>query len=474
MRRFAMIYRVLQVCLFLFLGMLISFPQDALFAQTINAATNFTYQGYLEQSGSPVTGTCNFQFSLFNDPGAGSQIGTTQTATAVSVNNGVFSAALDFGEVAFNGIDHWLAISADCDGMGYVPLTPRQAITPAPYALGMYGLYTQPNATSPNVIGGFVGNLIGANVVGATISGGGQSGFSQSIQANYSTIGGGVGNEITESASTIGGGVDNSISAQNATISGGVSNSASNSGAAIGGGEGNTASGGNSVISGGGANTASGIFSAIGGGASNTASENFATIPGGFSNAASGLYSFAAGFSANAIHDRAFVWSGSTSGSDSFNVGSFTARAPGGVRFYSASTGTTTGVQLPAGTGAWASLSDRNSKDNFQAVDTVSILNTLVNMPIGTWNYIEEAGDVQHIGPVAQDFYAAFNVGADDRYITTVDADGVALAAIQGLYHQMQAQFAVFAGIVAALVAMIGVLIVVITRQNRKIAALAH
>ena len=47
---------------------------------------------------------------------------------------------------------------------------------------------------------------------------------------------------------------------------------------------------------------------------------------------------------------------------------------------------------------------------------------------------------IRHIGPMAQDFYAAFGVGPDDKHITTVDADGVALAAIQGLNQKVEAQ----------------------------------
>jgi len=45
---------------------------------------------------------------------------------------------------------------------------------------------------------------------------------------------------------------------------------------------------------------------------------------------------------------------------------------------------------------------------------------------------------VPHIGPVAQDFYGAFQVGVDDKHISMVDADGVALAAIQGLNQKLE------------------------------------
>ena len=46
----------------------------------------------------------------------------------------------------------------------------------------------------------------------------------------------------------------------------------------------------------------------------------------------------------------------------------------------------------------------------------------------------------RHIGPMAQDFYGAFNVGMDDKHIATTDEDGVALAAIQGLNRKMDSE----------------------------------
>jgi hypothetical protein len=85
--------------------------------------------------------------------------------------------------------------------------------------------------------------------------------------------------------------------------------------------------------------------------------------------------------------------------------------------------------------GAVNPVSDRNAKANFAAVNPRFILDQLAAVPIRTWNYKTDSDTVRHIGPVAQDFRAAFNLGADDLHISTVDADGVALAAIQGLYQ---------------------------------------
>jgi cell division protein FtsB len=57
-------------------------------------------------------------------------------------------------------------------------------------------------------------------------------------------------------------------------------------------------------------------------------------------------------------------------------------------------------------------------------------------LPIKTWNYKSQDASVRHIGPMAQDFYAAFGLGSGDKTISTIDLDGVALAAIQGLHQE--------------------------------------
>jgi len=81
--------------------------------------------------------------------------------------------------------------------------------------------------------------------------------------------------------------------------------------------------------------------------------------------------------------------------------------------------------------GSNLSVSDRDAKEGLVPADTAAILDHVAGLPIATWRY---KGDrVRHIGPMAQDFAAAFQVGEDNTHISTVDADGVALAAIQGL-----------------------------------------
>lgn len=83
--------------------------------------------------------------------------------------------------------------------------------------------------------------------------------------------------------------------------------------------------------------------------------------------------------------------------------------------------------------------SDRNLKEKVVPINGRGILESVVGLPISSWNFKKDAA-TRHIGPMAQDFYAAFNVGPDDKHITTVDEGGVALAAIQGLNQKLEEQ----------------------------------
>jgi hypothetical protein len=84
---------------------------------------------------------------------------------------------------------------------------------------------------------------------------------------------------------------------------------------------------------------------------------------------------------------------------------------------------------------AFNTTSDRNAKSGFAPVDSREVLERVAGLPISQWHFKEDDSKARHIGPVAQDFHAAFGTGRDDKHITSVDADGVALAAIQGLYQ---------------------------------------
>jgi hypothetical protein len=97
----------------------------------------FTYQGKLLRGGNPANATCDFQFGLWDAATAGSQLGTIQTASGVVVVNGLFTVVLDFGN-QFSGSASWLATAVKCaDDGDFTALVPRQALTAAPYALGL-------------------------------------------------------------------------------------------------------------------------------------------------------------------------------------------------------------------------------------------------------------------------------------------------------------------------------------------------
>jgi endosialidase-like protein len=170
-------------------------------------------------------------------------------------------------------------------------------------------------------------------------------------------------------------------------------------------------------------------------------------VPGGFSNTAQGDYSFAAGRDAKALDAGSFVWADSTTvGGFGVNFAStaaneFSVRATGGARFVSGVDGTgnpNAGVQLAPGGGSWSSLSDRAAKRAIKPVSGKRVLRTLDSVPVATWSYRAQDPGIRHIGPMAQDFYKAFRVGEDRKHIDSVDADGVALAAIKGLSRKVE------------------------------------
>src|SRR5207245_9986204 len=101
--------------------------------------------------------------------------------------------------------------------------------------------------------------------------------------------------------------------------------------------------------------------------------------------------------------------------------------------------GVTSGVHGLSGDTAWSSISDKNAKKNFRPGNGEAVLENLAAMPLQSWNYKWEADtNPPHLGPMAQDFKAAFYPGRDDKSISTLEFDGVELAAIQGLNEKLE------------------------------------
>jgi trimeric autotransporter adhesin len=336
---------------------------------------------------------------------------------------------------------------------------------------------------SPNLLGGHSGNIISNGFVGAVIAGGGAEANPNRVEADFGTVSGGRRNTIESNATeaTIGGGGQNMIqNATGTTISGGKFNTIQDgatlaticggfshiihtnaSFATISGGQYNTVqtTARYSTISGGHLNTIQSLahFATIGGGSGNVIrpDANYATIPGGRLNSATN-HAFAAGFRAKADHTGAFVWADFQHADfASLRANQFRVRADGGARFdfnedhwvdlrYQSNfivaariINTSSGAYLSAG-GSWVNSSDRDRKTGFTRVDPQAVLAKVAALPLSEWSYKTEGETTRHLGPVAQDFHAAFGLGGDSKAIATVDADGVALAAIQGLNHKVE------------------------------------
>ena len=286
------------------------------------------------------------------------------------------------------------------------------------------------NFATPNIIGGSPANSAAAGISGATIAGGGWSGLPNSVMKDFGTVGGGYGNTASGSESTVAGGYSNTASGYVSTVAGG---------------EGNTASGGfYSTVAGGSGNTASGDYSTVAGGVNSLASGSYSTVAGGYINSASGNRSFAAGSKAKAAGNGSFALADTTNvdfliGVDNF----FGARFTGGFMFATSVNGGgsfLTGCQLAGGGGSWNCTSDRNTKTAFAAINPEEVLRRVASLPITEWQFMAEPEAVRHMGSMAQDFHAAFGLGHDDKTISMLDAQGVALAAIQGLNAKVEEQ----------------------------------
>jgi hypothetical protein len=271
-------------------------------------------------------------------------------------------------------------------------------------------------------------------------------GGSQNLTGLYAFCGGAFANSLNWEYATVGGGKFNYIaSGPYATAYGGRQNSARDTAAFTGAGRRNSSQEPYGVITGGSFNWNLGRCSVIGGGGGYTDADSgrvygdFSVIPGGTFNRIEGDYSFAAGRRTvvDSTHDGTFLWADSNDVPfNSAAAAEFAARATGGVRFVTAIDGSgnpTAGVILASGGGSWSSISDREAKENFEAIDFELLLEKLAQLEVSTWNYKTQDESIRHIGPTAQDFSSAFAVGEDDKHITTIDGIGVALSAIKGL-----------------------------------------
>jgi hypothetical protein len=230
---------------------------------------------------------------------------------------------------------------------------------------------------------------------------------------------------------------------------------------------------------------ASGVYSTAMG--ENTTASGTSSTAMGRNTTASGLASFAAGngVSAGGTASVAFgqLAVAATSGTFVFGdlspfaatlttgvANQFLVRAAGGVGFYT-NPALTAGVTLAAGGSAWASVSDRTRKREFRDLAGDDVLDKLARMPIQEWSYIAQDAAIRHVGPTAQDFHAAFGLGEDPLRISTIDADGIALRAIQALEARDREANEAQAAEIAALRARIAALLAQIAEVSARATA---
>lgn len=267
-------------------------------------------------------------------------------------------------------------------------------------------------ASVPNIVGGFVGNMVAPGVLGALLLGGGAAddGFGNSAE-----------HLVTADFATVLGGLDNAAVTYAAIVAGGRSN------------------------------VAAGNYAGVFAGHQNMSNAFAAVVLGGEMNTASGAHSAALGRRAQALHSGAFVFADTTEADFlSERANQFAVRAHGGAKF---NVGVVSSVEfrqvdnrlISASNGAflslggtWTNASDRAGKENIVAADTAAALRAVEELPVYTWNYLAEGEDVRRMGPMADDFHRLFGLGSDDRHISTVDVDGVLLAAMKETIRRMK------------------------------------
>jgi Head domain of trimeric autotransporter adhesin/Chaperone of endosialidase len=388
--------------------------------------TDFTYQGKLNNGGIAANGFYDLKFDLYDSLTAGTLIRSV-TVTGVQVNNGIFNVSLDFRvgpsnlQSAFaDGLPKYLEIWATNTGTFTTPLSPRQQVKSTPYAIRSYTSQIALQSVDSQKLEGFgAGSFARLEADNITVNGFLVSGTFGSGSIPIS----GAGTRMMFYPNKAAFRVGRVTGSQWDDANIGVGSFAS--------GNSPTASGSNSFAHRG---FASGVDSlAILGSA--TGNFSIALGPG---SSATGQHSIAIGNFARANDANSVVINAQESATDSSGIASFTTSFAGGYKLYTTNTLTPTGVSLSGGGGSWTSISDRNAKDNIASVDSRDIFRRVLNLPISTWNY--KGQQYRHIGPMAQDFYSIFNVGENDKTITTVDPDGIALAAIQGLNTELNEQ----------------------------------
>ena len=511
-----------------------------------DAPTLMNHQGLLTNTGgTPQVGTFTITFKIYDVPSGVNPALWTETRSITTDVNGKYNVLLGeitpLGTTIFSGPDRYLGVAVSPDP----EMTPRTRLATVPYS----------NRVS--TVDGASGGAITTKVsIGPGHTNSGTQSFvtgqSNIVTGSYSSVGGGLLNQVDSDSSTCAGGRSNLVQGAASAVGGGTHHQVTGAFATIAGGQTNAALADWSSIGGGNLNEASGSLSTVCGGYRNTVTGDFGAILGGQLNNVTAPYGTALGVNATADDQFSFIWSdGTAAGTDATQTFKVVAtngsvmRANSGspassgindgagygveaysfngqalwahtdvsgataARFSNNGSGTgnvtvtvnnsnSTGIGLSVSTtssdaaqllyngnplgaslkcfdagfnnamlvtaggrvaignvsplhplhlasgahctagGIWTNASDRALKEHFKSIDREEILDRLANLPIQKWNYRNEGTEVTHIGATAQDFMAAFGLGDDDKSIGTLDADGVAMVAIQALNDKVK------------------------------------
>lgn len=345
-------------------------------AITANAyAETFTYHGSLQEAGEPANGRYDLQLSLYSSASGGKRIAGPVTLYGVGVSGGAFSTDVDFGPSAALAAPAWLEVAVkSADGTDFVTLEQRSEVAPAGGCPSSWAL--DGNAGIPS--GSYLGSSDGRTLMLHSAGGVG-------INTNQGIPGVGMSNiELAVKSTAPDQNSDLLLLNQNTPG-----------------------------------------FNGFG----------LVSSPGGFFQLY-GLYSdSAAGTAFRSLISVHHVPLG-TAAQFGFNRNVASSGIDGVLQVgFDGTNGN--GAHLTGG-GTWTNGSSRLFKEAFEAVDAGMVLDRVTKLDISTWQYRDGAAEGRHLGPVAEDFKQAFGLGGNEKYISTVDADGVALAAIQGLNRKME------------------------------------
>ena len=407
--------------------------------------------------GIPATGVKSLFLSfttLNNTPNSGGFISLLAPLAPVNASNDIFNTGVDWSAsntiVATDTAGQFVVYVATANAHVVVDVLGYFA---APSAGNGLRVVVSTTANSPIILNGSSTNTVGnsSNVQRAvTVSGGftNRGGSPSGYKGWYSTIGGGAFNKT---------GADDNSSGDYSTVGGGFTNQASGDYSTVPGGRNNVAVGTGSFAAGSYATaTHDGSFvwsdhlsftpfqtSGVGqfairatGGVhlSSQTNLNFGSNIRQNINLYGAQGEYGIGVQSSTLYNRSalnYAWYvGGAHAATAFDSGGGSVLA---TLQSGAGSATVTGNFRALG---FTATSDRAAKSAFAAVDAKAILAKVAAMPISTWVYNAEIGTgVRHIGPVAQDFARAFNVGYDDKSISSIDASGVALTAIKGLHQ---------------------------------------